>query len=223
MDDNSRDRLTLARRFLEPANSNHRQYEALRAFFVDGLPSAEVAARFGYTPGSFRVLVHQFRSQPERDFFISAPRQGRPPGNQDRLRDLVVALRKQNLSVHDISRALARDGESLSPAAVAVLLKREGYSIDIPAVIEAAAETGTWIEINAAPKRLDLDWRWWPLAKEKGVKAVINPDAHGVEKLQELWFGVGVARKGWLTRDDVMNCLPLGKIEAALRARSAAA
>jgi DNA polymerase (family 10) len=98
-----------------------------------------------------------------------------------------------------------------------LLLKREGYAIDIPAVIEAAAETGTWIEINAAPKRLDLDWRWWPLAKKKGVKAVINPDAHGVEKLQELWFGVGVARKGWLTKSDVMNCLPLGQIEHELR------
>ena len=59
-------------------------------------------------------------------------------------------------------------------------------------------------------------WRWWPLAKEKGVKCVINPDAHGVEKLPELWFGVGVARKGWLTKCDVMNCLPLGKIETAL-------
>jgi DNA polymerase (family 10) len=97
-----------------------------------------------------------------------------------------------------------------------LLLKRDPYAVDIPAVIEAAAETGTWIEINAAPKRLDLDWRWWPLAKEKGVKCVINPDAHGIERLQELWFGVGVARKGWLTKDDVMNCLPLGKIEKAL-------
>jgi DNA polymerase (family X) len=97
-----------------------------------------------------------------------------------------------------------------------LLLRRDPYAIDIPAIIEAAAETGTWIEINAAPKRLDLDWRWWPLAKEKGVKCVINPDAHGVERLQELWFGVGVARKGWLTKDDVVNCLPLGKIESAL-------
>jgi hypothetical protein len=128
MDHNSKDRLTLAQRFLEPSNSTHRQYEALRAFFVDGVPSAEAATRFGYTPGSFRVLVHQFRSQPERDFFVSAPRQGRPPGKQDRLRELVVALRKQNLSVHDISRALARDGESLSPAAVAVILKQEGFA-----------------------------------------------------------------------------------------------
>ncbi len=102
-----------------------------------------------------------------------------------------------------------------------LLLSREAYALDIPAIIEAAAETGTWIEINAAPRRLDLDWRWWPLAKEKGVRCVINPDAHGVEKLQELWFGVGVARKGWLTRDDVMNCLPLGKIESALAQKHA--
>ncbi len=98
-----------------------------------------------------------------------------------------------------------------------LLLKRDAYAVNIPAIIEAAAATGTWIEINAAPKRLDLDWRWWPLAKEKGVKCVINPDAHGVEKLQELWFGVGVARKGWLSKSDVVNCLPLGKIEHELR------
>jgi hypothetical protein len=128
MDDNSRDRLTLARRFVEPSNSTHRQYEALRAFFVDRLPSAEAAARFGYTPASFRVLVHQFRNQPERDFFVATPQEGRPPGRQRRIRDQVIALRKQNLSVHDISRALARDGESLSPAAVAAILKREGFA-----------------------------------------------------------------------------------------------
>jgi DNA polymerase (family 10) len=97
-----------------------------------------------------------------------------------------------------------------------LLLKRDPYAIDIPAIIDAAAGTGTWIEINAAPKRLDLDWRWWPLAKEKGVKCVINPDAHRTERLQELWFGIGIARKGWLTKADVMNCLPLGKIENEL-------
>jgi DNA polymerase (family X) len=100
-----------------------------------------------------------------------------------------------------------------------LLLKREPYSIDIPAILDAAAATGTWIEINAAPKRLDLDWRWWPLAKSKGVKCVINSDAHRVERLQDVWFGVGIARKGWLSKADVMNCLPLGKIEDALRAK----
>jgi DNA polymerase (family 10) len=101
-----------------------------------------------------------------------------------------------------------------------LLLKRDPYALDIPAVLEAAAETGTWIEINAAPKRLDLDWRWWPLAKEKGVKCVINPDAHRTQRLEELWFGVDVARKGWLTKEDVVNCLPLGEIEEALGQKS---
>ena len=100
-----------------------------------------------------------------------------------------------------------------------LLLKREPYQIDIPAILDAAAETGTWVELNAAPKRLDLDWRWWPLAKEKGVKCVINPDAHRTERLRDLWFGIGIARKGWLTKTDVMNCLPLGQIERALRAK----
>jgi DNA polymerase (family 10) len=97
-----------------------------------------------------------------------------------------------------------------------LLLKREGYAIDIPAVLDAAAETGTWIELNAAPKRLDLDWRWWPLGKQKGVRCVINPDAHRTARLQDLWFGIGAARKGWLTKEDVMNCLPLAKIEKEL-------
>src|SRR5690242_7355085 len=100
-----------------------------------------------------------------------------------------------------------------------LLLRREGYAIDIPAVLDAAAETGTWIELNAAPKRLDLDWRWWPLAKKKGVRCVINPDAHRVSRLQDLGFGIGAARKGWLTKKDVMNCLPLTKIQSALKAK----
>jgi DNA polymerase (family 10) len=98
-----------------------------------------------------------------------------------------------------------------------LLLKREGYAIDIPAVLDAAAETGTWIELNAAPKRLDLDWRWWPLAKKKGVRCVINPDAHRVARLQDLSFGIGAARKGWLSKDDVVNCLPLARIETDLK------
>ena len=128
MADNSRDRLTLARRFLEPANSTHRQYEPLRAFFVEQTSSAAAAARFGYTPGSFRILVHQFRKQPDRDFFVPATREGRPPGKQKQLLEWVITLRKKNLSVHDISRALAGDGESLSPAAIAALLKEEGFA-----------------------------------------------------------------------------------------------
>ncbi len=101
-----------------------------------------------------------------------------------------------------------------------LLTTRDPYKLNIPAVIEAAAETGTIIEINANPRRLDMDWRWWPLAREKGVKCAINPDAHSTQGLQDVYFGIGVARKGWLTRRDVINTLPLGKIEAALKAKS---
>ena len=100
-----------------------------------------------------------------------------------------------------------------------LLLTRKPYALDIPAVIEAAAETGTLIELNGNPQRLDMDWRWWPLAKEKGVRCVINPDAHHTSGFRHLWFGVAEARKGWLTRADVVNCLPLGKIEAVLAAK----
>src|SRR5271170_3106919 len=128
MDDNSRDRLTLARRFLEPANSTHRQYEALRAFFVDGTPSAEVARSFGYTPGSFRVLVHQFRQSPRRDFFRTPAKGPHSAPKADPLRDRVIALRKQNLSIYDISRNLAHQGYSLSPVAVGQILKEEGFA-----------------------------------------------------------------------------------------------
>ena len=97
-----------------------------------------------------------------------------------------------------------------------LLLTREPYKVDIPAVIEAAAATRTVIELNANPRRLDMDWRWWPLAKAKGVKCAINPDAHSVSGLQDLIFGVGAARKGWLAREDVINTLPLGKVEQEL-------
>ena len=97
-----------------------------------------------------------------------------------------------------------------------LLLSREAYAVNIPTVIEAAAETGTIIEINASPWRLDMDWRWWSLAKEKGVKCAINPDAHTIHGLQDLIYGIGIARKGWLTKADVVNCLPLGKIEETL-------
>jgi histidinol phosphatase-like PHP family hydrolase len=89
--------------------------------------------------------------------------------------------------------------------------------LNIPAIIDAAAETGTIIELNASPWRLDMDWRWWKLAKEKGVKCSINPDAHSTRGLQDLFFGIRSARKGWLERGDVVNTLPLGEIEGLLQ------
>ena len=100
-----------------------------------------------------------------------------------------------------------------------LLLSREPYQVNIPAILDAAAATGTIIELNASPRRLDMDWRWWPLAREKGVKCAINPDAHSTAGLQDLIFGVGIARKGWLTKNDVINTLPLARIESVLKAK----
>lgn len=160
MSDKSTDRLTLAKRFLEPSNSTHRQYEALRAFFVDGLPSAQAAARFGYTPGSFRILVHQFRNQPPREFFRPPVRGAGPPAKPIRLREQVVALRKQNLSVYDISRALANEGESLSPAAIAKILTENGFA-KLPRRLddERPTKTRPVVADVADVRQLDLEPR----------------------------------------------------------------
>src|SRR5579885_965293 len=119
---------SLAHCFLEPSNATHRQYEALRAFFVQGLPAAQAAARFGYTPGSFRVLVHQFRQDPQRRFFQPPAKGPHSAPKKDAVRDRVIALRKQNLSIYDISRSLHHEGHSLSPVAVSQLLKAEGFA-----------------------------------------------------------------------------------------------
>lgn len=93
-----------------------------------------------------------------------------------------------------------------------LLLAREGYQVDQQAVIDACAETGTWIELNANPYRFDLDWRLWPYAKAKGVKCVINCDSHRAEQAGYLRLGAGIARKGGLEKKDVMNTLPLPKL-----------
>lgn len=100
-----------------------------------------------------------------------------------------------------------------------LLLARSPYAVDVPAVIEAAASTGTWIELNASPERLDMEWRWWPMAQEKGVLCVINPDAHSVKGFQNLFFGIRSARKAGLTRKDVINCFSLSNITTALKAK----
>jgi hypothetical protein len=114
--------------FLQPTNATHRQYEALRAFFIDELPCIEVARRFGYTPGSFRVLVHQFRQDPRRDFFLVPAKGPRTAPKADPLRDHIIALRKQNLSIYDISRNLAHEGHALSPVAIGQILRDEGFA-----------------------------------------------------------------------------------------------
>jgi transposase len=114
--------------FLEPTNSTHRQYEALRAFFVDALPSKEAAKRFGYTQGSFRVLVHEFRQNPQRQFFRAPTKGPQRAPKKDTVRQLVIAMRKQNLSIYDISQVLSTKGHDVSPVSVSIILKEEGFA-----------------------------------------------------------------------------------------------
>ena len=120
--------IDMAAVFLEPAHATHRQYEALRAYFVERLSCAEAAERFGYTPGSFRVLVHKFRADPHRTFFLAPQKGPKTAPKRDRVRERAIALRKQNLSIYDISRALKAQGETLSAVAVSLILKEEGFA-----------------------------------------------------------------------------------------------
>ncbi len=114
--------------FLTPASAKQRQYEALRAFFVEGRPSREVARAFGYSTGSFQVLCHHFRRDAAPLFFVS-PRPGpRDQPKKSAARDLIVALRKRNYSVYEISESLKERQLSLSPTAVREVLKVEGFA-----------------------------------------------------------------------------------------------
>lgn len=100
-----------------------------------------------------------------------------------------------------------------------LLLQREGYAVDVNKIIDAAAANGKVIEINAHPRRLDMDWRHWRRAAEKGVLAAINPDAHSDTGLAYFSEGVRIARKGWLTRENVLNTRPLAEIQEWLARR----
>lgn len=98
-----------------------------------------------------------------------------------------------------------------------LLLAREGYALDIPAVIRAAAGTGTILEINASPYRLDVDWRWHRQAKEQGALFAVNPDAHAVDEFEYVRFGIAVARKGWLSPADIVNTRDLQNVMPLLQ------
>jgi DNA polymerase (family 10) len=100
-----------------------------------------------------------------------------------------------------------------------LLLARDAYKVDIIRVINAAAENNVDIELNASPFRLDLDWRMCKYAKEKGVKIFINPDAHSLKDLYDYKFGVNIARKGWLEKEDVPNTYSAEKIDKYLKSK----
>jgi DNA polymerase (family 10) len=100
-----------------------------------------------------------------------------------------------------------------------LLLAREGYHVNYSKVIDAALANGVIVEINAHPRRLDMDWRHWRRAAERGLKTSINPDAHSTDGLALARAGINTARKGWLTREQVINTLPLADVKKVLARR----
>jgi hypothetical protein len=114
--------------FLEPSSPKQRQHEALRAYFVEQRPSAEVARAFGYSPGSFQVMCHHFRHSTDAAFFVTSRPGPRLQPKKSAARELIVELRKANHSVYEISQALKDRSLSLSPTAVREVLKAEGFA-----------------------------------------------------------------------------------------------
>jgi len=94
-----------------------------------------------------------------------------------------------------------------------LLLSREGMSLDMNAVLQAAAQTRTIVELNCTPSRMDLDWRWWKSATQKGILCAIDPDAHSTGELEQVRMGVNIARKGWLTAANVLNTRTRAEVE----------
>ncbi len=138
--------------------------------------------------------------------------------------DVVVASAHQRLALDEAqnTKRIIRAAENkyvhiLGHLTGRLLLERDPQKVNIHAVIDACAANGTWIELNATPDRLDMDWRHWQYAKSKGVKCVINCDAHRFEHAGYLRLGADVARKGWLTKEDVINTLPLPKLLKELK------
>jgi DNA polymerase (family 10) len=100
-----------------------------------------------------------------------------------------------------------------------LLLRREGYAVNVTKIIDAAIANRVVIELNASPWRLDMDWRHWRRAAERGLLCAINPDAHDTAGLTHVRSGINGARKGWLTKENVLNSRPLAEVQAFFAAR----
>ncbi len=144
--------------------------------------------------------------------------------------DFIIASIHSNLNM-DVEKATRRIlGAIANPYTTMLghltgrlLLIRQGYPVDHKLIIDACAERNVAIEINANPRRLDLDWRWVPYAREKGVKICINPDAHDHESLEKMIYGVHVARKGGLLSHQTLNVMDVSDLNEFLKKRKAVA
>src|SRR5206468_1313950 len=191
------------------ADSEEALYAAL------GLPYIEPELREGLgeieaaEAGRLKPLVDAAMDYPDDvlasfDFVIASVHSRFNLSEEDQTRRICLAL--ANPYVTMLGHATGR-----------LLLSREGYRVDMRKVIETAAAHGKIVEINANPHRLDLDWRLCRYAKARGVRVSINPDAHATEGLEDVPFGVNVARKGGLEPSDVINTLGLKEILSALK------
>jgi hypothetical protein len=175
-----------ARFFLGPESPLHRQYEALRAFFVEELPGPQVARRFGYSPNALRVLCYQFRHDPQkRSSFFQHPKPGPHQAPvRDRVRQLAVTLRKKNLSIYDIQRELALSGHTISINALAVLMREEGFvrlprrrdDERPPTLKPEAAAVANLHEVDLSPRSFRTDFGglflFVPLMRSLDLEAV---------------------------------------------------
>ncbi len=133
---------------------------------------------------------------------------------------IIIAVHsKFNMTEAEMTRRIVKAMKNKHPLKMLahptgrLLLAREPYPVDMKKIIDEAARNNVAIELNAHPQRLDIDWRWCKYAKEKGVKISINPDAHHIEGLYDIRYGVGIARKGWLSPSDVLNTLSLPQLK----------
>jgi DNA polymerase (family X) len=140
------------------------------------------------------------------DYVVGSVHSGFRMGREAMTRRMTAAVRNPRLTIlgHPTGR---------------LLLAREPYDVDLNAVLDAAASAGAVVEINADPRRLELDWRHWPAARQRGIRCAVNPDAHSAAALGAVVFGMGIARKGWLEAEDVMNTWELERVESYLGLR----
>jgi len=140
------------------------------------------------------------------EFVIASIHTNFTMGEDEMTRRVVRALKNKHVSIlaHPTGR---------------LLLQRDGYRIRLPEVYRVASAEGIVIEVNASPHRLDLDWREHRAAKEQKIRFAVNPDAHVDSGYDDLRYGIGAARKGWLTKKDVINTLPVEKALAILTSR----
>ncbi|MBW1712165.1 MAG: DNA polymerase/3'-5' exonuclease PolX [Deltaproteobacteria bacterium] len=197
------------------------------AFYAGGLKAEGLRAqarevdRVNKTLAPFKVF-HGVESDILTDGGLDYPDQV-----LDRL-DFVIASVHGNFKL-DQARQTERIIKAVSHKATTILghptgrllLAREAYQLDLEAVVRACAETGVALEINANPQRLDIDWRTARQAQEEGVRFALGPDAHSLQGLSDTQWGLAVARKAWLTKKDLLNCLSAGELSDYLHQQKA--